>query len=146
MVYQYNKPNRRNFQLYTHGNSGYLFSNCWNWQICHTHWAFKLPLRTFSGKIQTFPMAKSKTIGFLLDQTQQHTPVLFGKTPRELLPGKELWSSHYVAYLEVAGMCYTRWCTWLHYVCFENCWKHLIGRMTSSVTDVHLKSRFSRKR
>ena len=32
---------------------------------------FKFPLRTFSGKLQTFPMVKSKTIGFLLDRTQK---------------------------------------------------------------------------
>ena len=83
----------------------------WNWQICHTHQAFKLPLPTFSGKLQTFPTVKSKTIGFLLDWTQQYTPVLFTKTPRELLPEKELLSGHYAAYSEVAGPCYTKWCT-----------------------------------
>ena len=46
---------------------------------------------------------KSKTIGFLLDLTQQYTPVLFAKTSRELLPEKELLSGHYVAYYEVAA-------------------------------------------
>ena len=61
-----------------------------------------LPLRTFSGKLRTFPMVKSKTIGFLLDLTQQYTPVLFTKTPCELLPEKELLSGHYAACSEVA--------------------------------------------
>ena len=46
---------------------------------------------------------KSKTIGFILDLTQQYTPVLFPKTPRELLPEKELLSSHYAAYSDVAA-------------------------------------------
>ena len=89
-------------QLFIRGNSGYLFPKCWNWQICHTHRAFKLPLPTFSSKLRTFPTVKSKTIGFLLDLTQQYTPVLFAKTPCELLPEKELLSGHYVAYSEVA--------------------------------------------
>ena len=48
-------------------------------------------------------MVKSKTIAFLLDLTQQYTPVLFTKTPRELPQGKELLSGHYVAYSEVAA-------------------------------------------
>ena len=80
-------------QLFIRGNSGYLFPKRWNWQLCHTHQAFKHPLWTFSGKLRTFPMVKSKTIGFLLDQTQQYTTVLFAKTPRELLPEKELLSA-----------------------------------------------------
>ena len=49
-------------------------------------------------------MVKSKTIGFLLDLTQQYSPVLFAKTPHELLPEKELLSSHYAAYFEVAAL------------------------------------------
>ena len=124
-VYQYNKLDMRNFvgkisrlflhhyvlfhlaQLFICGNIGYGFPKCWNLQVCHAHQAFKLPLRTFSSKLQTFPMVKSKTIGFLLDLIQQYTPVLFAKTPRELLLEKELLSGHYVAYLEVAGTCYT---------------------------------------
>ena len=128
-VYQYNKLDRRNFceqnfmivstplrsissgsTFYPCGNSGYLFPKRWNWQICHTHQAFKCPLCTFSGKLRTFPTVKSKTIGFLLDLTQQYTPVLFAKTPRELLLEKELLSGHYAAYSEVAGTCYTTRC------------------------------------
>ena len=69
--------------------------------MCHTHQAFKHPLQTFSGKLRTFPTVKSKTIGFLLDRTQEYTPVLVAKTPRELLPEKELLSGHYAAYSEV---------------------------------------------
>ena len=80
-------------ELFIHGNSKYLFPKR----------AFKLPFCTFSSKLQTFPMVKSKTIGFLLDLTQQYTQVLFTKTPRQLLPEKELLSSHYVAYSEVAA-------------------------------------------
>ena len=94
MVYQYNKLDMRNFceQNFTivstpirSTSSGSTFyqwislSKCWNWLICHTHQAFKLPLPAFSGKLRTFPTMKSKTIGFLLDQTQQYTPVLFAK-------------------------------------------------------------------
>ena len=71
--------------------------------MCHAHRAFKIPLRTFSGKLRTFPTVKSKTIGFLLNLTQQYTPVLFAKTPRELLQEKELLSGHYMAYSEVAA-------------------------------------------
>ena len=90
-------------QLYISRDSGYLFPKRWNWQICHTHQAFRLPLRTFSGKLRTFPTVKSKTIGFLLDLTQRYTPVLCAKTPCELLPEKELLSGHYAAYSEVAA-------------------------------------------
>ena len=79
--------------------------------MCHTHQAFKYVVRTFSGKLRTFPTVKSKTIGFLLDRTQQYTPVLVAKTPCELLPEKELLSGHYAAYAEVAGTCYTTTCT-----------------------------------
>ena len=39
----------------------------------------KTLLHTLSGKLQTFPMVKSKTVGFILDPTQQNSPVLFGK-------------------------------------------------------------------
>ena len=38
-----------------------LFPKCWNQQICHSHRVFKLLLCTFSSKLQTFPMVKSKT-------------------------------------------------------------------------------------
>ena len=68
-------------------------------------------IHTFSGKLRTFPRVKSKTIGFLLDLTQQYTLVLFTKTPCELLLEKELLSGHYAAYSKVAGTCYTTWCT-----------------------------------
>ena len=86
-------------QLYIRGNSRYLLPKRWNWQICHTHQALKLSLRTLSGKLRTFPTVKSKIIGFLLDQTQQYTPVHFGKNPRELLPEKvQLTCGHYAAY------------------------------------------------
>ena len=50
-------------KLFIRGNIGFIFLKCWNWQICHTHQVFKLPLCTFSGKLQTFPTVKSKTIG-----------------------------------------------------------------------------------
>ena len=56
-------------ELFIRGNSRNLFPKCWNWQICHTHQAFKLSLCTFSGKLQTFPTVKNQ---FLLDGTQLH--------------------------------------------------------------------------
>ena len=104
-IYQYNKLDMRfckqNFMIFSipirsisscstiyPWGSGYLFPKRWNWQICHTHQAFKLPFCIFSGKLQTFPTVKSKTIEFLLNLTQQYTPVLFAKTPCELLPEK----------------------------------------------------------
>ena len=93
-------------QLFIRGNSQYLLPKCWNWQICHTHQAFQLPLCTLNGKLQTFPTVKSKTIGFLLDRTQEYTPVHFGKSPRELLPEKVQLSGHYAAYFEIDGTCY----------------------------------------
>ena len=111
-------------QLFICGNSQYLFPKCWNWQICHAPRAFKLPLRTFSGKLRTFPTVKSKTIGVLLDRTQLYTTVLFWGIPHELLPEKELPSGHYAAYSRVAGMCYPTRCSWLNCKHFENCWKH----------------------
>ena len=109
-------------QLFISEKSWYLFPKCWNWQIYHTHQAFKLPLCTFNSKLRTFPMVKSKTIGFLLDWTQQYTPVLFWQILHELLPEKELLSSHYS---QVADTCYPTRCTWLHNVHFENCLKRL---------------------
>ena len=80
------------FQLAQLWECGYLFPKRWKWQICHIYQAFKLPLHTFSRKLRNFPPMKSKTIGFLLDLSQQYTPVPFAKTPRELLPEKELLS------------------------------------------------------
>jgi len=61
-------------QTFSRGNSRHCFPK---WQICHSHRAFRLPLRTFRGKLRTFPTVKSKTIGFLLHRTQIYTPVLF---------------------------------------------------------------------
>ena len=78
------------------------------WQLCHPHWAFKLLLRTFIGKLPIFLILKSTTIGFLLGQTQQFAPVLFENIPR--VTEKDLLSSHYAGYLEVAGTWYTTWC------------------------------------
>ena len=48
-------------QLFICGNTPYRFPNCWNWQICHAHRAFRIQLCTLCGKLQTFPMVKSKT-------------------------------------------------------------------------------------
>ena len=90
-------------QPFIHGNSQYRFPKRWNWQICHAHRAFQLPLHTLSSKLRTFPTVKSKTIGFLLDRIQQYTPVHFGKSPHELLPEKEPLSGHYAAYSEVTA-------------------------------------------
>ena len=108
------------FQLIIRGNSQYFFP---------TH--CKLPLCTLSGKLQTFPMVVlSKTIGFLLNRTQQYTPVLlFRKIPTELLPENELLSSHYAAYTRVTDMCYPTWWTWLY---LGALWKLLepLGRTT----------------
>ena len=103
-------------QLFIHGNSGYLFPKRWNWQMCHTHQAFRHPLRTFSSKLRTFPMVKSKTIAFFHDRTQQYTPVLVAKTPHELLPEKELLSGHYAAYSEIAGI-RPFWCLAFRFSC-----------------------------
>ena len=109
------------FQLIICGNSQYFFP---------TH--CKLPLCTLSGKLQTFPMVVlSKTIGFLLNRTQQYTPVLlFRKIPTELLPENELLSSHYVAYTRVTVMCYPTRRTWFSLGAW---WKLLepLGRTTS---------------
>ena len=38
-------------QLRIHGNIRQFFPKHWNWQICQTHQAFKLPLYTFNGKL-----------------------------------------------------------------------------------------------
>ena len=51
-------------QLFICGNSGCLFPKCWNWQICHTNQAFKLPLHTFSGKLQLFPWWNQRALDF----------------------------------------------------------------------------------
>ena len=56
----------------------YHFAMCWNWQMCHTHKAFKLPLRTLSGKPQTFLTSeiKDKWISSQSNQTVQSTSLL----------------------------------------------------------------------
>ena len=123
-------------QLFICGNSQCRFPKCWNWQIYHAHWAFKVPLHTFSGKLQTFPTVKSKTIRFF-SMKPNSTLQLFWRIPR--VPEKELPSGHYAAYSRVAGTCYCTWYTWLHYRRFENCWKRFAG-VTFSVTDVCIAS------
>ena len=138
-VYRYYNLDMRTFceqnftivstSTFIRGNSRCRFLKRWKWQICHAHWAFPLPLRTLSGKLQTFHTVKSKTIRILFDRIQRYTPVHFGKSPRELLPEKEQLSGHYAAYSEVDGTCYTTRCTWLHYVRFENQWKRLAERL-----------------
>ena len=95
--------------LFIWGNSWYRFPKRWDWQICHIHPPFKLPLHTFSGKLQTFPTVKSKTIGFLLKN--------YAWVTSENIAA----SAHYA---RVPGTCYPTWCTLLHYKRFENCWKH----------------------
>ena len=107
-------------QLFICGNIWYLFPILCNWQICHTHWAFKQPLHTFSGNLQTIPMVKSKMIGFSLVRTQQYTLVSFWWIPHRLLLW-ELLSDHYVAFSEVAATWYTNQCMWLYWSAFENC-------------------------
>ena len=54
---------------------------------------------------ETFPMVKSKTIEFLLHQTQS-TLQLRSEEFRMSYFWKELPSSHYVGYSRVAGTCY----------------------------------------
>ena len=126
-------------QLSIHGSSGKLFPKCWNWQICHTHLAFKLPFCIFSGKLQTFPKVKSKTIEFLLDWTKQYTQVLFAETPSEKRAAKQPLCSLFRNSWHVLH--YT-----VHMTPLCALWKLLkaLGRTTSSVTDVRLTSRFTR--
>ena len=128
-------------QIFIHGNSRYHFPKCWNWQICHAHRAFRLPLCTFRGKLWTFPTVRLKTFGFLLHRTQKYSPVLFWRIPHELLPEKELPSGHYAAYSRAAETCYPTWCTWLHNKRFKNCWKRFAEQLL-----VHIASCFTRTR
>ena len=113
-------------------------------EICHTHQAYKFPLRTFNGKLRTFLMVKSKMIEFLLNWTQQYTSVLFGKTPRELLPEK------IAAKQPLRGFFRGSWHV-LHYMVHVTplcvLWKLLkaFARTISSVIDMRLTSRLSRK-
>ena len=92
-------------QLFIRGTSRYRFPKRWNWQICHAHRAFKLPLRTFCGKLRTFPTVKSKTFEFL-HRAQKKSTLQFLRIPNDLLPEKELPSGHYGAYSRAAGTCY----------------------------------------
>ena len=48
-------------KLFIRGNSRYLFPKCWNRQICHTHWEFKLSLRILSSKLQTMSTPNMST-------------------------------------------------------------------------------------
>ena len=77
----------------------------------------KLLLCTLIGKLQIFPTAKTKTIGFLLDPTQQYAKILFNKFPLELLLSEnKLQSEHWATYSEVACTCFPTQCMWL-YLC-----------------------------
>ena len=84
-------------QLFIRVNSGYLFPKCWNWQICHTHLALNFHFGPLAVSYELFPRWNQRQLArFLLDRTQQYTPVLFAKTPCELPPVKKLLSGHYV--------------------------------------------------
>ena len=94
-------------QLFIHGNSRYCFPKCWNWQICHAHRTFTLPLCTLSYKL--FPRRKLDFFSIEPnDSTLQYSSKEFHI---EVLLKKELPSSHYVAYSNVAGTFYPTWCT-----------------------------------
>ena len=111
------------------GNSRYLFSKC----CCETgkyatltgHLNFHFPLLAVSYKL--IPRNQRKLDFFSIEPNSilQFT----SGSPCELLAEKEQLSGHYAAYFEVAGMCYTTWCMWLHYVHFENHWKCLAERL-----------------
>ena len=47
-------------QPFIRGNSRYRFLKHWNWQICHAHRAFQLPLRILSDKLLTFSHGEIK--------------------------------------------------------------------------------------
>ena len=77
----------------------------------------------------------------------------FCKTPCEVITsGKKLPSGHYAAYSEVAGMCYTTRCRLAYATLHGGCDstkcalkvadQKVLGRMTSSVIDVCLRSCF----
>ena len=70
-----------------------------------------LPLHIISGNLHNFSTVKSTTTELPHTQTQVFTPVPFWKIPHSLLLAKELPSGNYVAYSEVAGMCYPTQCT-----------------------------------
>ena len=128
-------------QLFIHGNSRYLFPKWWNWQICHAHQAFKLPLCTFSSKLRTFPWWNQRQLEFSSIEPKS-TLQLFSGEFHKLLLEKELPSGHYVAYSRVAGTCYPTRYTWLNY-------KYLLEvlcKMNSSVIYVCIASSFSRMR
>ena len=101
-------------QLFIHGNNRYLFPKRWNWQICHTHQAFKLPLHTLSGQLrsnishcESNPTVYSSSLWkkVLLSYFQKK------RTKRPLF-----WGRWYVLHTRS---------TWLHYVHFQNCWNRL---------------------
>ena len=96
--------------------------------FCHTHRTFRLPLCTFRSKLRTFPTVKSKTIGFLLNQTEKYTPVPFWIIPR-VTSGKRATKQHYAAHSRAASMCHPTWCTCFHYKRFENCWKQFAEQL-----------------
>ena len=128
-------------QCFVCGNSRYLFPKHWNWQICHIHWAFKLPLLTFSGNLRTLPMMKSKTI------FSYWTPTVHSNTFLVNFCMGYSWeqSCYYFAFSVVAGTCYPTWCTWLNWNTFENCSKCLAEQVLVLQT-VWITSSFGRTR
>ena len=100
-------------QLFIRGNSRYLFPNRWNWEICHIHRAFKIPLCTISCELQTFPSVKSKTNWI---SSEMNLTVHFSSLQKYsvwVTYGKQAAIYPYAAYSRVAGTCYPTWCTWL---------------------------------
>ena len=92
----------------------YLIPKHWNWQICHTHWAFKFHFTPLAESYKLFPQWKDDWI------YSQSNPTIYSsslqKSAYDILPEKELLSA---ACFEVAGLCYTTLCTWLHYECLK---------------------------
>ena len=75
-------------------------------------------------------MVKSKTnIRFLLDSTQQYALVLFGNVFMSHFWKRAAKWSLCSLFWGSRHWCYTTQCTQLHFVCFENCWKHLAERL-----------------
>ena len=126
------------FQLFICGNTRYVFPKHWNWQICQTHQTFK------PRKLRTFPTVKSKTVGFLIDQTQQYTLVLFGKIPLELLLKNDLPTA--IMQLIQEQLAHASPHGAYDYTCahFENTQKHLAERLVVSQTCVSYHSLFKR--
>ena len=115
----------------------YRFPKRWNWQICHAHQAFKIPLCTFSGKLRSFPTVISKTIGFLLIKVCFSYSV---KNSAWVTSRKELASSHYAAYSRVADVLPHM----VHVIPLWTLWKLLeaLCRTTSSVAFIRVASCF----